>query len=649
MLDRMLLSAGADDKLYVEDVFSTYLYMGNGSTQTITNGINLSGKGGMVWLKSRVNGSYSHQIYDTARFATKALIPNKTDQDQLYADGLTAFTTSGFSLGLMDGINSSGGAYTSWTFRKAPKFFDVVWWIGNDQDGRLIPHSVGDNVGAIIVKCYSNGGPTDSRWQVWHRNLGGPNMWLNTSDFQQQNFQGSVSTWSGISGYFRLDAGASGIQTVNGSNREYVAYVFAHDETADSIIKCGSYISNGSTNGPEVNLGWEPQWLMIRSLNTGNWQIIDNMRGMPVDSADATLQANLTAAESEVEYLRPTSTGFKITSADNQVNRSTGVTYIYIAIRRGPMKAPTVGTSVFAPVARTGTGVNATVPSGFVTDMVIEGNRTTSTSGTKFAVWDRQRSNAYLLSTTADASVTANALVIQASPWDVMDGYKVGSSSNLTNASSNNFINWMFRRAPGFFDVVCYTGTGVARTVNHNLGVEPELMIVKTRSAATNWFVYAKPMVNLNYHLNLNTIYSASSSATVWNTTAPTASAFTVGTANSASGTTYVAYLFASCPGVSKVGKYTGNGSSQTIDCGFSNGARFVMIKRYDSDGDWYIWDTARGIVAGSDPRLSPNKATAEVTTDDSVDPASVGFAVNQVAATNINVNGASYIYLAIA
>jgi hypothetical protein len=38
------------DKLYVEDVFSTYLYKGNGSTQTITNGIDLDGEGGMVWL-----------------------------------------------------------------------------------------------------------------------------------------------------------------------------------------------------------------------------------------------------------------------------------------------------------------------------------------------------------------------------------------------------------------------------------------------------------------------------------------------------------------------------------------------------------------------------------------------------------------------
>ena len=102
-------------------------------------------------------------------------------------------------------------------------------------------------------------------------------------------------------------------------------------------------------------------------------------------------------------------------------------------------------------------------------------------------------------------------------------------------------------------------------------------------------------------------------------------------------------------PGISKVGSYTGNGSSQTINCAFTTGARFVLIKRTDNSGDWYVWDTARGIVSGNDPRISLNAETAEVTSDDTIDPDSTGFIVNQVAATNVNVNAATYIYLAIA
>jgi hypothetical protein len=115
------------------------------------------------------------------------------------------------------------------------------------------------------------------------------------------------------------------------------------------------------------------------------------------------------------------------------------------------------------------------------------------------------------------------------------------------------------------------------------------------------------------------------------------------------SGTTDVAYLFATCAGVSKVFSYTGNGSSQTINCGFTGGARFVLIKRTDSAGDWYVWDTARGIVSGNDPHLSLNTTAAEVTSNDTIDTDSTGFVVNQVSATNVNVSSATYIGLAIA
>jgi hypothetical protein len=126
---------------------------------------------------------------------------------------------------------------------------------------------------------------------------------------------------------------------------------------------------------------------------------------------------------------------------------------------------------------------------------------------------------------------------------------------------------------------------------------------------------------------------------------------FTVGTGatvNENSGT-YVAYLFASLTGVSKVGSYTGNGSSQTINCGFTAGARFVLIKRSDGNGDWVVFDSARGIVAGNDPYLELNTTDAEVTDKDAVDTDNSGFIVNETTGPNVNTNSATYIYLAIA
>jgi hypothetical protein len=198
-------------------------------------------------------------------------------------------------------------------------------------------------------------------------------------------------------------------------------------------------------------------------------------------------------------------------------------------------------------------------------------------------------------------------------------------------------------------DVVCYTGTGTSTAFNHNLTVVPEMIITKIRnSGVPNWGVWHNALSPSSAMLFLNTTGTQGNGYvnTVTSTT------FSFATANgvvNSSGNTYIAYLFATVAGVSKVGSYQGNGTSKTIDCGFTAGARFVMIKRTDSTGDWYVWDTARGIVSGNDPRISMNSTAAEVTTDDTVDPDNSGFIVNQVAATNVNVNNATYIFLAIA
>jgi hypothetical protein len=227
-----------------------------------------------------------------------------------------------------------------------------------------------------------------------------------------------------------------------------------------------------------------------------------------------------------------------------------------------------------------------------------------------------------------------------------------GSYTGINNFTSSQYANWVLSRASGFFDQVCYTGNStVGRAITHNLGVTPELIIVKNRSLATVWIagtLFTSTNCNeLTFSSNaqgLTLAYDNQFRAQ------PTASTFTVSGTNIINGSgNYIAYLFASCPGVSKVGSYTGNGSSQTINCGFTGGARFVMIKRTNSTGDWYVWDTARGIVAGNDPHLSLNTTAAEVTSNDTIDTDSTGFVVNQVAATNVNVNAATYIFLAIA
>jgi hypothetical protein len=301
------------------------------------------------------------------------------------------------------------------------------------------------------------------------------------------------------------------------------------------------------------------------------------------------------------------------------------------------------------PWTRTGTGTTTIVSSTtFPPDLLVSQQR----NGEQAGWFDRLRGRAASLSSASNGAEATTTTTTNDLVSFNMNGITVGvNQQQSVNTNGAAFIDWNFRRAPGFFDEVCYAGLNSTQTLNHNLGVAPELIIVKNRTTAgSGWPVWSTPFSGTNDTMLLNTT-AAKSGSGLFTTTPPTSTVFTVGvdTWINSSGNNYVAYLFASAPGVSKVGTYTGNGSSQTINCGFAAGARFVMIKRTDSTGDWYVWDTARGIVAGNDPHLSLNTTAAEVTSNDTIDTDSSGFVVNQVAATNVNVNAATYIYLAIA
>jgi hypothetical protein len=105
---------------------------------------------------------------------------------------------------------------------------------------------------------------------------------------------------------------------------------------------------------------------------------------------------------------------------------------------------------------------------------------------------------------------------------------------------------------------------------------------------------------------------------------------------------TYIAYLFATLAGVSKVGSVTHSGTTN-VDCGFSSGAKFVLLKRTDSAGNWFVWDSIRGIVAGNDPYFLLNTNGAPTTSDDYIDPLSSGFTITD------DFTDGTYIFYAIA
>jgi hypothetical protein len=647
-------SASADP-VYIEQIFSTYLYTGNGSTQTITNNIDLSTKGGLVWTKARNTSTTgnNHILTDTARGAYRQLSSDTTGAEYYPGAYGVAFTTSGFSLTSDVGNNSASDNYASWTFRKQLKFFDVVTYTGNGSS-QTISHSLGSTPGCIIIKKLDST-TFNAGWAVYHRSLTNPSNYylvLNTTA-AETNYGGNFISSVGSTTF--TVAGASGFLGLSGSS--YVAYLFAHDaggfglSGTDNVISCGSFTTNGSGVIPAVTLGYEPQWVLIKETSGPNsWFLFDTMRQMSMTNA-AYLNPNSSGSEALFGYgvIAPTSTGFIGQSGSPPWNPS--ATFIYIAIRRGPMKVPTTGTSVFTPIARTGDGSSSTVVNvGFPTDLFMFKWRAL---GYTWKQQDRLRGFVQQLASDATSSESNSGTYTFGTVGNT--GYTYGSNAGLTNELNGSGVTsavYAFQRAPGFFDVVCWTATSGINTITHNLGVAPELCIYKRRNGAAFWAVLysagSGTVLELNSTLEGGVIdpvtYFTSNGSTY---TAPSATSLFLNTLTNTG--TYVAYLFATVAGVSKVGSYTGNGSNQTINCGFTGGSRFVLIKRTDSTGDWYCWDSARGIVSGNDPHLSLNTTAAEVTTDDSVDTDSTGFIVNQLAATNINVSSASYIFLAVA
>lgn len=642
--------------LDITDVFSTYLYEGNGTSQTITNGIDLSGEGGLVWFKNRPTGNTYHALYDTERGTEKYLMTNVTSAEQTFLNnGVTSFNADGFTVaGTSDWFNASGQDIASWTFRKAPKFFTMVTWSGNSTMGRTISHDLGADVGFILIKAVDKA----DAWYALHKDSNMLVLNQTTAEYSDATtadyFGDGTNIVRPTSTEFTIGSDAG----INGTGYNYIAYLFAHNDGDgefgpdgdQDIIKCGTYEGNGGTQ--EIDLGFEPQWVMIKNIESRSyqasldWNIFDNMRNWAnrTSGDNDVLIANGADAETALARCFPTANGFAFYNDGAYSLNFSGDTYIYIAIRRGPLAQPESGTEVFA--IDTAAGTSPTPPtfvSGFPVDFSFYKNKTDSSNN-----WNSQNrltGDADLAFNTTSAEFTNGGTY-----WE--KDYMNGIGSN-TGTNSNGY-QWMWKRAPGFFDVVAYTGNGTAgHTVSHNLGVAPEMMWVKRRESTGVWGTYHSGVDATSpedFYLKVESTGARVNDARFWNDTAPDDTVFTLGTHSQVnfSGGDYIAYLFASLPGISKVGSYTGNGTSQTIDCGFTSGARFVLLKVASTDDDWFLWDSVRGINAGAEPYLRLNVSSAEITTNDRMDPHPSGFAVDGNDTSN-NKNGETYIFYAIA
>jgi|9_EtaG_2_1085328.scaffolds.fasta_scaffold10274_2 hypothetical protein len=632
----------------IDEVFNTSLWDGNDGSRTVTNNIDLSGEGGMVWIKRR-DGNHGHRLVDTTRGVTKALESYDNTAEATESSGLTNFTSTGFTLSDSAHYNGINQRYVGWTFRKCEKFFDIVQYTGNGSI-RNISHNLGSVPGAIFIKKTSG----SQNWCVYHRGANNGSSPENRYARLNQTIAFSTDT-----NMFNSTAPTATSFTVstdtdnNQSGQTYIAYLFAHHNNNGGfgpsgdkdVIKCGYYTGAASSN-VSVDLGFEPQWILIKGPANQNWAMFDVMRGVATGtSTDFYLLADEANAEVAGNRLEINPTGFTINQNHGDVNGNADP-YVYIAIRRGPFNVPDDATKVFKTVVPTvnKNDASADIPywtSGFPVDTAMHrynsgdnnishmlANRVTGGSNGVSVEGGASKTGRSMETATdgteGDSDGYGNALQFDRTNGihtDVGYGYALNSSEDFTH---------MWRRAPGYHDVVAYTGTGSNRTVTHNLDAVPEMMWVKPRNATDHWHVYHSA-ITADKYLTLNNTTAPNDSDTVWNDTTPTSSVFTVGTNGgvNGNGNNYIAYLFATATGVSKVGSFSHtNGSPTNVDCGFSNSARFIITKRTDSTSNWNIFNSERGIVAGNERYYYLNEEDGERSNEDLIDPLSSGFTV---------------------
>jgi hypothetical protein len=246
----------------------------------------------------------------------------------------------------------------------------------------------------------------------------------------------------------------------------------------------------------------------------------------------------------------------------------------------------------------------------------------------------------------------------------ISDGFTVGSD-NQANQNSGTFVSWNWLAGGASSsnsdgDVTSTVsanqtaGFSIATVSNlnsnsfgHGLGAEPELIINKRTDDTANWRVYFKGITSgkslfLNTTAGETTESSAIASA---NSTTITVT----GSGNGGTGGTgtSVYYSFKSIKGYSKVGSYTGNGSTDGtfVYTGFR--PAFLLVKGTTGTNFWYLYDNKRDPDNVIEIKLEANSTAADYTSVDWLDFTSNGFKWRY--ASDKNASGSPYIYLAFA
>jgi hypothetical protein len=659
--------------------FNTVLYTGTSATHAITG---VGFQPDLVWIKDRSNGE-NHILNDSTRGASNDLSSNTTSAQANRPTGFVSFDSDGFTLGTDGGgvVNDSArGPYVAWCWKanggttssntdgsitstvqvNQAAGFSIVKWTGT---GSNLTVGTGLTTAAdlIITKAIGTVSPgVGEAWPVYHSSLPSDKIVYLDHDYAQ----------SGKSSVYQNPTTTSttfGVETWRGINQngvDFISYCF-HSVTGYSSI--GSYTGNGSTNGPIVNTGFEPAYVMIKRTDSiDDWIVVDNKRNT-VNSRYNYLMPNSSAVENGsasgtvnplVNFL---TNGFQIAATWGAVNNN-GSPYIYIAFASDASTAPALPDSF--DIA-TYTGDSSSTRSidglGFSPSLVWIKNR-------QGAAWhhlsDVVRGGNNTIFSNATTAATSNIAGGYLSAFED-DGFELtfGTNGSDVNKTGEEYVAWNWKansiptinttgtiqsiaaanQAAGF-SIVKYTGNNVAgATIGHGLSAAPDMVIAKGLSgSATSWWVQHTGLSS-GYVLELNSTAAQANWSSPFNNTAASSTVVTLGNGDTnRSGETQILYCFTSISGFSKIGSYAGNGTSQTVNLGFE--PAWVMLRKSDDVQDWFIFDSARDTSNPKTLYLEANTSDAEASITSNINFTSTGL---EFTSASFNDSGKNFIYMA--
>jgi len=325
------------------------LYTGTGASLTVSNAVNsISFQPDLVWIKSR-SAATDHKLTDSVRGATKALIGNTASAETTDTNGLTAFGTTGFTVGSDTIYNNSGATYVGWNWKgggtavsnnngtiassvsaNTTAGFSVATYTGNGTSGATIGHGLGATPSVVIVKRRDGG--AGYSWYMQHASIGAT----------KALFFDSTNAAATSAGYWNSTAPTSTVFSVgndtslNASSGTYVAYCWTPIAGYSAF---GSYVGNGVVDGPFIYCGFRPRYVLVKvSSAAANWAVIDSSR----DTYNVTsLRLLPNSTGTETTFTDPTydfvSNGFKLRT-DNATENYSGQTIVYMAFAENPFK-----------------------------------------------------------------------------------------------------------------------------------------------------------------------------------------------------------------------------------------------------------------------------------------------------------------------